>query len=421
MDNAAARFILRRMADQSDILIVGGGLNGPALALALAEGGLRVTIIDARAAPARAEAGFDGRAYALAIASRRLLAAIGIWPRVSAAAQPILQVKASDGRAGTGAAPLFLHFDSAEIEEGPMGFMLEDRHLYAAFLDAIKSTPNITQMSGETVVAQEVGAHSASVTLASGKRLTGQVLIGCDGRNSGTAARAGIARTGWSYGQTALVTAVHHAAPHMGIAHQYFLPEGPLAILPLIGGHHSSIVWSETDAHAAAIQALDDADYLAALRPRFGSYLGEISLAGERFAYPLSLSLASHFSGPRLALVGDAAHGVHPIAGQGLNLGLRDVAALAQVLIEAARRGEDIGAADVLGRYQTWRRFDATALALGMDAVNRLFSNDNPILRISRDLGMGLVSRSPALRRAFIRQAAGLSGDLPKLLQGKPI
>ncbi len=207
--------------------------------------------------------------------------------------------------------------------------------------------------------------------------------------------------------------------PHNGIAHQYFMPEGPLAILPL-PGNISSIVWSETDDHAAAIQALPDADYLAALRPRFGDFLGEISLAGARFTYPLNLTLANSFVAARLALVGDAAHGVHPIAGQGLNLGLRDVGALAQVVIEAARRGEDIGAADVLERYQLWRRFDSTALALGMDAVNRLFSNDNPILRTGRDLGLGLVNAVPGLRRRFMRQAAGLSGDVPKLLAGQP-
>jgi 2-octaprenyl-6-methoxyphenol hydroxylase len=217
------------------------------------------------------------------------------------------------------------------------------------------------------------------------------------------------------------VTAVHHVLPHNGIAHQYFMPGGPLAILPLHGGHHSSIVWSEDAAVAAAIQALSNADYLAALRPRFGDFLGEITLAGDRFTYPLSLSLAQSFVAPRLALVGDAAHGVHPIAGQGLNLGLRDVAALAQVVIEATRRGEDFAGADVLERYQRWRRFDATVLALGMDTVNRLFSNDNPVLRAARDVGMGIVNAVPGLRRGFIRQAAGLTGDLPKLLAGQAI
>jgi len=408
------------MTEKSDILIVGGGLNGPALALALAQGGLRVTVIDARPAPDRAARGFDGRAYALAIASKRLLTVLGVWPRVADRTQPILQIKASDGLAGAGAAPFFLTFDAAEIEEGPMGFLLEDRFLYSALHSAMSDTPGITLLSGESVVAQEVTATGAAVTLASGRTLTGHLLAGCDGRGSGTAERAGIRRIGWGYGQTALVTAVAHELPHNGIAHQFFMPEGPLAILPL-PGNFSSIVWTAAEARATAIQALSDSGYLAALRPRFGRFLGDIALAGERFTYPLSLSLATSYVAPRLALVGDAAHGVHPIAGQGLNLGLRDVAALAEVLLLAQRRGEDIGAIDVLERYQRWRRFDATALALGMDTVNRLFSNDNPILRLGRDLGLGLVNAAPALRRGFIRQAAGLTGDLPKLLTGRQI
>ncbi|MDB5658697.1 MAG: FAD-dependent oxidoreductase [Cypionkella sp.] len=405
------------MEKDADIVIVGGGLNGPALALALARSGLRVVVVDARPAIARAEAGFDGRAYALAVASKRLLEVIGVWKRLEGRVQPILQIKASDGVAGQGPAPFFLTFDHAEMEEGPMGFMAEDRLLYAAFLAAMEDA-GIDLISGETVVSQEVTGQFVEVVLASGRRVRASVLVGCDGRGSGVASRAGIGRTGWGYGQTALVTAIRHEHDHRGIAQQFFMPSGPLAILPLVGGHHSSIVWSETEAQAAAIQALGDAEYLEALRPRFGDFLGEIALAGERFTYPLSLTLANSFVAARVALVGDAAHGVHPIAGQGLNLGLRDVGALAQVLIEAVRRGEDIGAANVLERYQRWRRFDSTALALGMDGVNHLFSNDNPVLRLGRDLGMGLVNAVPGLRRGFMRQAAGLSGDVPKLLRG---
>lgn len=409
------------MTWDADVVIAGGGLNGPALALALAQGGCRVVVIDTRPAPARAEAGFDGRAYALAIASVRLLAAIGVWAAVKDKAQPILEIRASDGRAGEGAAPFFLHFDHAEIEEGPMGHMLEDRFLYAAFLDAMRTTPGLTLLSDQTVVAQEAGPTGVAVTLASGRRLTAGLLVGCDGRGSGVAARAGIRRVGWGYGQTALVTAIRHERDHGGVAQQFFMPSGPLAILPLKGGHHSSIVWSETAAVATAIQALPDAEYLEALRPRFGDFLGQIELAGTRFSYPLSLSLAERFVADRVALVGDAAHGVHPIAGQGLNLGLRDVGALAEVLILARRRGEEPGSPATLEEYQRWRRFDATALALGMDTVNRVFSNDNPVLRLGRDLGMGLVSALPGLRRGFMRQAAGLTGELPKLLTGRPI
>lgn len=420
MDKAARCAILIRMMLDTDILIAGGGLNGPALGIALAQAGLRVTVVDPRPAPARAEAGFDGRAYALALASKRLLTVTGIWPRI-AAFQPILKIKASDGVAGQGPSPFWLGFDSAELEEGPMGFMVEDRHLYAAFLDAMQDTPGLTLLSGESVTEQTVTPQAMMVTLASGRQISARLLVGCDGRQSGVAQRAGIKRSGWGYGQTALVTAIHHEKHHEGTAHQFFMPAGPLAILPLAGGHHSSIVWSEADTTATAIQALDDAGYMAALRPRFGDFLGELTLAGARFTYPLNLTLANHFVAPRLALVGDAAHGVHPIAGQGLNLGLRDVAALAEVVVEAGRRGEDIGSLVTLEAYQRWRRFDSTTLALGMDTVNRVFSNANPILRAGRDLGLGLVNAIPALRRGFMRQAAGLTGELPKLLAGQRI
>ena len=417
MDNRLLCAIFGHMEKDADIVIVGGGLNGPALALALAKSGFRVTVVDARPARARAETGFDGRAYALAIASKRLLEVIGVWGGLEGRVQPILKIKASDGVAGQGPAPFFLTFDHTEMEEGPMGFMAEDRLLYAAFLAAMADA-GVTLISGETVVSQEITAQGVEVVLASGCVVRGSVLVGCDGRASGVATRAGIGRTGWGYGQTALVTAIQHEKHHQGIAQQFFMPSGPLAILPLAGGHLSSIVWSETETQAAAIQGLGDAEYLEALRPRFGDFLGEIALAGERFTYPLSLTLANSFVAPRVALVGDAAHGVHPIAGQGLNLGLRDVGALAQVLIEAQRRGEDIGAANVLERYQRWRRFDSTVMALGMDGVNRLFSNDNPVLRLGRDLGMGLVNAVPGLRRGFMRQAAGLSGEVPRLLRG---
>ena len=420
MDNPDTAAILPGMEPESDILIIGGGLNGPALALALAQGGLTVTVIDTLAEAARADDGFDGRAYALALASQRLLQAIGVWDGIATLAQPILGIRASDGRVGQGPAPFFLDFANGELEEGPMGFMLEDRHLRHAFFAAMAAEPRITQVSGEAVVAQAATPGGITVTLASGRTLSARLLVGCDGRTSGTATRAGISRTGWGYGQTALVCAIGHEKPHNGLAQQVFTPAGPLAILPLTG-NRSAIVWSEREETARAIQSLDDAGYLAALRERVGDYLGTLSLAGKRFSYPLNLTLANSFVADRVALVGDAAHGVHPIAGQGLNLGLRDVGALAEVVIKARRRGEDIGAAEVLERYQRWRRFDSTTLALGMDTVNRLFSNDNPVLRAGRDLGLGLVNALPGLRRRFIREAAGLAGDLPRLLQGRQI
>ncbi len=408
------------MEFDTDIVIVGGGLNGPALALALAQTGHRVVVIDALEQGARKDAGFDGRAYALALASQQLLHATGVWDRVAEHAQPMLEIKVTDGHAGAGPSPFFMHFDHAEIEEGPMGYMVEDRHLRRAFLEAMDGEPGITQISGKTVVAQSVDPAGVSVTLDDGGTVTGRLLVGTDGRKSGTAARAGIKRSGWDYGQTALVCAIRHELPHHGIAQQFFMPPGPLAILPLTG-NRSSIVWSETHATAAEINALDDAAYLQALRPRFGDFLGDIALEGARFTYPLNLTIADSFIGDRLALVGDAAHGMHPIAGQGLNAGLRDVGALAETLTLAARRGEDIGSQLVLERYQQWRRFDTATLAVATDVVNKLFSNDNPLLRLGRDLGMGVVDAIPGLRRNFVREAAGLTGDLPRLMQGKAI
>lgn len=416
MDNPAALSILRGMSEMSDILIVGGGLNGPALALALAQAGRSVTVIDALPETVRKDAAFDGRGYALALASVRLLRRIGVWERVEDHAQPMLEIKVSDGRAGEGPSPFFLHFDHAEIEEGPMGHMIEDRYLRRALLEAMGAADSITQIT-DSVAAQEVDARGVTLTLASGKTVSGRMVVGCDGRASGTAARAGIRRTGWGYGQTALVAAVAHELPHHGIAHQFFMPPGPLAILPL-PGNVSSIVWSESEETAAAFAALSDEDFMEVLRPRFGDFLGEISLKGKRYTYPLGLTIADSFVAERLALVGDAAHGMHPIAGQGLNAGLRDVGALAQVLGEAARRGEDFAAPDVLARYQQWRRFDTATLAAVTDATNRLFSNDNPVLRLGRDIGMGVLGAMPGLRRGFIREAAGLTGDLPELMRG---
>ncbi len=407
------------MTPNHDILIAGGGLNGPALALALAGAGFSVAVIDARPARARAADDFDGRAYALALASRRLLGALDLWDGLAPRSQPILRVEAAQGHPGEGADPFRLVFDSAEIEEGAVGHMVEDRHLYSALMQAMAG--RVTHVPATQVVAQDLRPGHVAVTLSDGRTLTARLLVGADGRGSGVAARAGITRRGWGYGQTALVAAVDHERPHNGTAWQYFMPTGPLAILPL-PGNRSSIVWSEPDASAQAIAALDDARFLGLLRPRFGDFLGEITLAGPRFSYPLSLSLADAHVAPRIALVGDAAHGVHPIAGQGLNLGLRDVAALAEVLVDAARRGEDIGAPDVLARYQVWRRFDSTALGLGMDSVNRLFSNNNLLLRTARGLGMGAVTATGPLRRAFMRQAAGLSIDpMPRLLAGRPL
>ena len=418
MDNPAQKTICKPMRYDTDIAIVGGGLNGCALALALASGGLCVTCIDSLPIKARKLPDFDGRSYALALASKRLLCAINIWPDIAEHAQPMLEIKVTDGRAGEGPAPLWMHFDHTEIEEGPVGFMVEDRHLRRAFLTAMGDQPNITHLQG-TVTDHRINGTKAVIDM-DGKTLTARLLIGCDGRKSGVATRAGIKRSFKDYGQTALVAAIGHEKPHGGVAHQFFMPAGPLAILPLTG-NRSSIVWAETHDRAAEISAMNDDDFLTALRPAFGDFLGALSVVGTRFSYPLNLTLAETLIADRTALVGDAAHGVHPIAGQGLNQGLRDVAALSEILVDAQRRGEDIGAETTLTRYAGWRRFDTSTLATATDGFNTLFSNDNPLLRLGRDIGMGVVNAVPSLRRGLMREAAGLTGDLPRLLKGKAL
>jgi 2-octaprenyl-6-methoxyphenol hydroxylase len=419
MDNATPPPISNTMTFDTDILIAGGGLNGTSLALALASAGFDVTLVDPLPGDTRAARDFDGRGYALSIASQRVLKALGIWSALSERAQPILDIKITDGRPGEGPSPMMLAFDHAEIEEGPMGFLVQDRHLRPALLAAVDAA-SIRQLNERRVVSQSPGSNGVTVTLDDGSALRARILVGCDGKASGVATRAGIKRMGWQYGQTALVCAIQHEHAHEGTAHQFFMPSGPLAILPLTG-NRASIVWTEKTEHAAEIQGLSDEAYLEVLRPRFGDFLGEISLVGERFSYPLGLSLAQDFIGPRVALVGDAAHSVHPIAGQGLNAGLKDVAALAEVLADASRRGEDIGRADVLTRYRQWRRFDTATLAFATDSFNRLFSNDNGILRTIRVLGLGAANALPGLRRGLIREAAGLTGDLPRLAKGQPL
>ncbi|MGB0659586.1 MAG: UbiH/UbiF/VisC/COQ6 family ubiquinone biosynthesis hydroxylase [Mangrovicoccus sp.] len=419
MDNPVARPITLLMQD-ADILITGGSLNGASLALALAGAGLRVTVIDALSQDAQLEPAFDGRSYALAHASVQMLRVLGLWDALADTAQPILGIKVSDGRAGEAPSPFVLEFDHAELEEGPMGQMVEDRHLRRVLLNALGETPGVTHLPGRRVMSQEIKPLGARLVLDDGTELSAPLLVGADGRQGPTGPRAGIKRHVKSYGQTALVCALSHEHPHDGIAHQYFMPAGPLAILPL-KGNRCSIVWSESEAQAKAINALPEAEYLQVLRPRFGDFLGRFELAGARYTYPLTLTWAERFATDRVALVGDAARGLHPIAGQGLNAGLRDMAALAEIVAQAHRRGEDIGRADVLERYTRWRRFDSVALAAAMDGFNRIFSNDNPLMRLGRDLGMGVVNAVPSLRRAAMRNAAGLAGDRPRLLRGLQI
>ena len=400
-----------------DALIVGGGLAGAASALSLADAGFDVILLDAGGATAEDAAEFDGRAYAVALASQRFWAATGVWDRVAAEAEPMVDILVSDGKVDEGASPLFLHLDHRETDDGVYGYMVEDRHLRPAVLVAMDDHERVEQRASR-VTTVDYGPGRAVASLADGGTIHASVVIACDGRDSPLGAAAGIRRMSRRYQQNGLVCAVGHEEPHHGVAHEMFLPSGPFAILPL-RGDRSSLVWTETNAEAARIHALDDDAYLVELHRRFGDFLGEITLEGRRWTYPLHLSLAHEYVKPRLALLGDAAHAVHPIAGQGLNLGVRDAAALAEVLSEAAGRGEDIGGLDVLRRYQNWRRFDSTSFALGMDALNIFFSNDSGPIRLIRDLGMAAVNKAPKLKTVFMKMASGVSGETPKLMRGE--
>ncbi len=397
---------------ETDIAIMGGGIVGTALALALARQGFRVALVDRLSAKTRAAPEFDGRAYAVALGSAKLLEAIGVWPEIAPQAQEIREIRVGEG-AGS---PELLSFDPKETEPGRMGWIVEDHLLRTALLDALAAS-GVTHLAPARPAEIAYGPGAAEITLEDGRRLTAELVVAADGRRSPTAKAAGIGTLGWSYAQTGLVAAIAHERPHGGLAHQSFFPGGPLAVLPMTG-ERSAIVWSERTARAEALMALSEDDYAAELARRIGPRLGALRLIGRRWAYPLSLALADAYAAPRLALLGDAAHGVHPIAGQGLNLGFRDIAALAEVLTEAARRGEDIGAITVLRRYERWRRFDGASFALGTDALNRLFSNDCGPLSFLRQAGLRAVGALPGAGRAIMAEATGQAGRVPALLRG---
>lgn len=398
----------------ADVMIVGGGLVGAALCVALAQAGLEVVVIDRVDQRGQLDAGFDGRASAIAQAPKRMLSHLGIWEHL-AEATPILDIRVADG-----ASKLFLHYDHAEIGDAPLGYMVENRHMRSALFQALRPHPGVTYIAPAEITSVERAPEGARLTLSDGRTFNAPLVIGADGRQSYLRGQTDIALTRWSYKQTAIVCTIAHEKPHNNVAHEHFLPSGPFAILP-ISGNRSSIVWTERAGLVPDIMELDDAGFLDALGQRFGDFLGALSLAGPRWTYPLDLQFAHRCIDKRLALVGDAAHGMHPIAGQGLNLGLRDVAALAEVVIEAHRLGLDIGAAHILERYDRWRRFDAMLMLSLTDGINRLFSNDIAPVRLARDVGLALVNRSGPLKRFFMRHAMGEAGRLPKLLKGEPV
>ena len=404
-------------ASRVDVVIGGAGFVGLSLAIALRQAlGPKFSVVVAD--PTLDALTADERASAIAAAARRLFETIGVWDEVARQAQPILDMVITDSRLGDAVRPVFLTFEG-EIRPGePFAHMVENRDLTAALL--AKARAEGVDLRATAVAGCDGGRDHVEARLADGARFDARLIVAADGARSSLRERAGISMVGWSYGQTAIVTTVAHERDHHGRADEHFLPAGPFAILPL-KGNRSSIVWTEESAEAERIIALSDEAFYAELERRFGLRLGDIRVAGPRRAYPLGLSVARAFVAPRLALVGDAAHVIHPIAGQGLNMGLRDVAALAEVIVDAARLGLDPGARDVLERYQRWRRFDTMAMGLATDGLNRLFSNRSDVLRLLRDIGLGLVDRLPALKDVFIREAAGLTGDVPKLLRGEAL
>ncbi len=406
--------------ETADAVIVGGGMVGLTLGAALAGAGLRATVIDTVDPAATVEPDYDGRTSAIAPGSQRVLAGAGVWDGIAARACPIHDIRVSDGDA-----PLFLHYDHREAGLGPMGWIVENRDIRRALVARAARLETLRLRAPARLTRLERGRHLVTAHLADGGAVRAPLVLACDGHNSTVRRRAGIAAAEWRYPQTGIVCTVAHERPHRNVAHERFLPAGPFAILPMVdderGRHRSSIVWTEREKLAPSILGLDRHGFAAELAARFGNFLGALEVVGRRWAYPLGLLHAERYIDRRLALVGDAAHAIHPIAGQGLNMGLRDVAALAEVLVDARRLGLDPGGAEVLARYQRWRRFDNTVLMFVTDGLNRLFSNDLAPVRLARDLGLAAVDAVPPLKRLFMRHAMGLMGDLPRLARGEAL
>lgn len=414
-------------AYDADVIIAGAGMAGATLALALKSGGLKPLLVDPQPFDAQLAPTFDGRSSAIAYSSFRQWRAIGAGESLEPHAQRIEQILVTDGRTPGAAArkpsASFLRFDSGEIsgriEGEPLGYLVENRQIRAALSKAVieKDIPVIAPMAAKNL---EVTPGAARLILSDGRALTAPLAVSAEGRGSVLRQAAGIGHIGWGYGQSGVVCTVKLERPHEGVAHEYFLPSGPFAILPLTE-NRASLVWTESTARGEALRNASPEMFHAHLMRRFGDFLGQVEVVGPTFVYPLSLLLAERMTAPRLALIGDAAHGVHPIAGQGLNLGLKDAAALAEVLVEATRNGEDIGAEAVLERYARWRRFDTVTNAMAFDAFVRIFSNDNPLLRAARGAGLAVVNRIAPARRFFMHEAGGGVGDLPKLLRGQAL
>jgi 2-octaprenyl-6-methoxyphenol hydroxylase len=406
------------MSAQRSIVIGGGAFAGLALAVALRQGlGSDISVIVADPAlsvrPSR-----DPRATAIVAACRRLFETLGAWGEVADKVQPILDMVVTDSRLEDATRPVFLTF-AGDVEPGePFAHMVENHDLIDALVE--RAEAENVDLRATAVTSYDARPDGIAVMLADGSVIEASLLVAADGARSKLRERAGIVTHGWDYDQSGIVVTVGHERDHHGRAEEHFLPAGPFAILPLTG-KRSSLVWTEKRDEAARITALSEDEFHGELEQRFGLQLGEVMALDKARAFPLSYFVARSFIAERMALVGDAAHVIHPIAGQGLNLGLKDIAALAEVVVDAARLGVDLGQADVLERYQRWRRFDTMAMGLATNSLNLLFSNKSTLLRTVRDIGLGLVDRAPPLKNLFIRQAAGLVGEVPRLLKGEAL
>lgn len=409
------------MAERAEIVVIGAALNGLAVALAVAgPQALRpvaTAIVDAKDPHRFATSAFDGRASAITASSRRMLEAIGVWDAIEPNAQPITRIIVTDAAPRSQVRPALLQFGG---DGEASAYMVENRHLYETLFAVAAASPHIAIIADTQIERFTLGPGLARLETDAGRTISAALVIAADGRSSPARQAAGIKTYGWDYHQIGIVTAVGLELPHGGCAEEHFRPAGPFAILPLTG-NRSSLVWTESTSDAQRLLALDDEFFLAEIVHRFGGHRGALELIGPRHGYPLSLHIAERFVAPRLALLGDAAHVVHPIAGLGLNLGLRDAAALAECIAEARKLGLDVGSDAVLTEYERWRRFDTIATAFATDGLNRLFSNDVPGLRQLRDTGLRLVDMARPLKRMFMKEAAGETGRLPRLMRGEAV
>lgn len=402
-------------ADRVDVIVVGGGLTGLALGAALGRAEVAVLVVERQPIPRLLATTYDGRVTAIARGSKLLLEAIGVWPHLMAQAEPIRDIVV-----GERGSPATVHYDHHEVGGEPLGWIAENRHIREALLARLQGLPAVRLAAPATVAELERDAAQVRLRLADGRVFGAALVAAAEGKESPTRAAAGIGVRRWDYAQTGIVATLRHALPHRGLALERFFPDGPFARLPM-RGNRSSIVWALRSDRAALVTALDDRGFLGEVAERLGDELGELSLEGPRWSYPLSLLWADRYVDRRLVLVGDAARGIHPIAGQGWNLALRDVATLAELVVDRVRVGLDPGDASALERYAAWRRFDSLVLVAVTDGINRLFANDLLPLQLVRNLGLAVVERLPVVKRFFMRHAMGLVGELPRLMRGEPL